>query len=81
MTCVMPYFVYQIDRNGEIPVLTHLETFDAFRDAKADARRRRAEMTDTTKKQIKIVFADNTDTAVAHLLERREAPILKEWEK
>ena len=77
----MPYFIYQIDRSGDTPVLTHLKTFDAFRDAKDDARRRRAQMTDAAKKQVKIVFADDTDTAVARLLEPRVAPILKEWEK
>lgn len=77
----MPYFVYKITA-GTTPLLkdlTLLTRCDAFKDAKEFARSERAEAGPAT--TIKVMFADTELQAEEQLLEAREAPVLREWEK
>jgi len=79
----MPYFVYKI-LAGPTPTfkeLTLLNRFAAFKDAKQFARNQRAESGTGAAVTIKVMFADTELQAEEQLLETREAPILREWEK
>lgn len=71
----MPYLVYKI-RGDEY---THLETFDAYIEARNRVRKLRAENDDDA--VMRLIFAADHEEAVALLREKRAAPILKEWEK
>ncbi len=75
----MPYFVYRV-RPGPgalIKQLTLLARFDKFAEAKRHARGLRASGED----EIKVTFADTELQAEEQLQEKREAPVLREWEK
>ncbi|HED14239.1 MAG TPA: hypothetical protein ENI62_11420 [Gammaproteobacteria bacterium] len=79
----MPYFIYRI-LPGPTKVITTLEKlqqFDNFQEAKTSARNLRAEQSVEDSSQIKVMFAANQLRAEEELLEKREAPILREWEK
>jgi len=79
----MPYFVYRISA-GATPLikdLTLLKRFAAFKEAKQFARRERAAHGADTPATIKVMFAENELQAEEQLLEAREAPVLREWEK
>ena len=78
----MAYFVYKISA-GATPLLkelTLLERFEAFKDAKEFARERRSQL-DLESVTIKVIFAETELHAEEQLLEAREAPVLREWEK
>jgi len=77
----MPYYVYRI-RSGPtalVKQLELLEEFEVYKEAQDFAKRTRAEQTDAS--QIKVMFADNQLQAEEQLMEKREKPILREWEK
>ena len=80
----MPYFIYKIfDRGGE-KELEYVEEYEAFVDAKKRARAMRAEAPPPVAGvgyTVKIMFAGARGEAEAQLAEKREAPILREWEK
>ena len=57
------------------------ERFDVYKDAKALARKMRAELPTGDPTIIKIIFANDQLEAEQRLTEVREKPILKEWEK
>jgi len=67
----MPYFIYQIEADKKLELL---HTFPKYRDAKAQAKSLRAELTDDTA-NIKIIFASNPTEAERLLLTPREAPV------
>jgi len=78
----MPYFVYKITE-GPTELIKNLEKlaeFDSYKEAKNNARELRSSLTDG-KQQIKVMFADNALQAEELLMEKRDEPILKEWEK
>lgn len=79
----MPYFVFSLNKgtNGVIRDAQMLDQFDDYKQAKLFARERRAQDDVKQAEDIKIMFADNIDHAEYHLLENRDAPILREWEK
>ncbi len=79
----MPYFVYRITESAGAFVknLEHVQTFDKFRDAKLHAKQLRADMTAGDPAQIKVMFAENQLEAEELLQEKREKPIVMEWEK
>ncbi|MGD2076412.1 MAG: hypothetical protein PVI91_01930 [Gammaproteobacteria bacterium] len=79
----MPYFIYKITAGPTetLKKLEKLEQHDAFKDAKKRAREMRAAMNEGDTTQIKVMFADSELEAEEKLLEKREAPILREWEK
>jgi hypothetical protein len=80
----MPYFVYHITQ-GPTALIKHLELqqeFEHYRDAREFARSARGKLnSDQSPPQVKVIFAANSLEAEERLLEHREKPILREWEK
>ena len=77
----MPYYVFRIQA-GPAAIVKQLELiqeFEVYKEAQDFAKRTRAEQTDDS--QIKVMFADNQLQAEEQLMEKREKPILREWEK
>ncbi len=77
----MPYYVFRIQA-GPTAIVKQLELlkeFEVYKDAQNFAKQTRAEQTDDS--QIKVMFADNQLQAEEQLMEKREKPILREWEK
>ena len=79
----MPYYIYKITEGPTdlLKTLEKMEQFDAFKEAKQRARSLRADMAETDKWIIKVMFADSELEAEEKLMEKREQPILREWEK
>jgi hypothetical protein len=79
----MPYYIYKITPGPTnlTKSLEKLEQYDTFKEAKQRARAMRAESDDSDPSIIKVMFADNELDAEEKLLEKREQPILREWEK
>jgi hypothetical protein len=55
--------------------------FENFKQAKTEVRRLRAEQPLQDNRSYKIMFAENTAEAEQQLIEYREEPVAKEWEK
>lgn len=79
----MPYYVYkilptvsQIVKNLEL-----VAEYENYKEAKNLAKTKRAEQPADDKATYKVIFADNSLQAEEQLMEHREAPILREWEK
>jgi 16S rRNA U516 pseudouridylate synthase RsuA-like enzyme len=79
----MPYYIYKITAGPTalVKTLEKLEQHDSFKEAKARARTMRASIGEGDDHQIKVMFADTELEAEEKLMEKREAPILREWEK
>jgi hypothetical protein len=79
----MPYFVFRILQSSPEAAkqLEFQDVFDEYREAKSYVRSRRAEQAPEDSATIKMVFAASEVEAQSRLLEHREAPILREWEK
>lgn len=79
----MPYYIYKITAGPTalVKTLEKLDQCDSFKEAKARARSMRAALSEGDNDQIKVMFADNELEAEEQLMEKREAPILREWEK
>lgn len=79
----MPYYIYRIipGPTDLTKSLEKLEQHETFKAAKQRARAMRADAGDTGNSTIKIMFADNELDAEEKLMEKREQPILREWEK
>jgi len=78
----MPYFVYQISE-GATNIVKNLEKiaeFEAYKEAKNHARDIRPDVVNEST-QVRVVFADNALHAEELLMEKREKPIMAEWEK
>ena len=79
----MPYFIYKINA-GPTALIKQLEKIavhDDFKTAKNAARDLRAEQSADDTANYKVIFAANALAAEEQLMEQREAPILREWEK
>ena len=76
----MKYFVFKILPNV-INKLELIKTFESFKDAKNFAREMSVQNSPDNPEMFKIVFAENELEAELMLSEKREKPILKEWEK
>lgn len=77
----MKYFVYHITSiSSVVKNLKVVESFDKYKDARSLARSLRAEQKDD-KVSYQVIFAENEFDAEEKLQEKREAPILEEWEK
>jgi hypothetical protein len=79
----MPYYLFKIsarDSIGLVKDLELLEVFDAFRDAKTEAKKLRSEQAEDGF-SYKVMFADNQLSAEEQLLEKREKPVLMEHER
>ncbi len=79
----MPYFVYQIKPaiSNLVKNLERLEEFEAYKEAKDFVKDKRKQLSNEDKTIYKIIFADNALQAEEQLMEKREAPIVLEWEK
>jgi methionine synthase II (cobalamin-independent) len=79
----MPYYLYKIipGPTDLLKTLEKIEEHDSFKEAKQRARSLRAEMTASENYSIKVMFADSELQAEEQLMEKREQPILREWEK
>ncbi len=79
----MPYYIYRITPGPTnlTRTLEKLEHHDAFKVAKNRAREMRADLDDNDNRVIKVVFAESELQAEEMLMEKREQPILREWEK
>lgn len=79
----MPYFIYRITPGPTdlTKTLEKLEQHETFKAAKNRAREMRAELDNTDNRIIKVVFAESELRAEEMLMEKREQPILREWEK
>lgn len=79
----MPYYLFKISSRDSIDLVKDLElveVFEAFRDAKIEAKKLRSEQDDNDF-SYKVMFADNQLSAEEQLLEKREKPVLMEHER
>jgi len=76
----MPYFVFKC-QNNKFRSVDHIEAFESFKEAKALVKNLRAKNSLGDPLAYKVVFADDLLEAEMLILEKREAPILREWEK
>ena len=78
----MPYFIFRFYKSGEeITDLEYVDSIDNFKQAKAQVRQMRAAIAKDNAQIVRMVFAGTREEATARLLEKRIAPILREWEK
>lgn len=79
----MPYFVYKIlpSVSNIVKNLEKLDEFEIFKEAKTFAREQREALAEGDETIIKIIHAKNSLEAEELLSEKREEPILREWEK
>jgi hypothetical protein len=77
----MPYYVFRIQSGPTAIVkqLDLLQEFEVFKEAQDFAKQTRTQITDNS--QVKVMFADNQLQAEEQLMEKRDKPILREWEK
>jgi hypothetical protein len=79
----MPYYLYKISTLEGIDLVKNLELvnqFDLFKEAKTLAKKLRSEQDDESS-IYKVMFAENQLLAEEQLLEKREKPILMEYER
>jgi hypothetical protein len=79
----MPYYLFKISRRDELELIKHLElqqTFDAFKPAQSEARKLRAEQPPDGV-TYKVMFAESQLAAEEILLEKRDKPVLMEYER
>ena len=79
----MPYSIYKI-QSGPSAIVKQLEKIEEHEDYKAaknQVRSMRAEQDANDTAMLKVIFAKNELEAEEQLSEKREAPILREWEK
>jgi hypothetical protein len=79
----MPYYVYKI-RPGITDLVKPLEKiaeFENFKEAKQFVRDKRTGEDGGGAVTYKIIFAETSLEAEERLQERRDAPIVREWEK
>ena len=79
----MPYYIYKIiaGPTNLLKTLEKIEQYDSFKEARQHARSLRVGMTDNDDYTVKVMFADSELEAEEKLMEKREQPILREWEK
>jgi hypothetical protein len=79
----MPYYIYKITPGPTdlLKTLEKIEQHESFKEAKQRARGLRAQMAETENSIIKVMFAESELQAEEQLMEKREQPILREWEK
>lgn len=79
----MPYYLFKISAAAPTDLVKKLELldqFDQFRPAKHTAKQLRRE-TDSDEFTFKVVFADSQLHAEELLMEKRERPVLMEYER
>ena len=79
----MPYYLFKIstpDGMDLIKNLELLEVYEAFREAKKSAKKMRSQAK-AADFEYKVMFAENQLSAEEQLLEKREKPVLMEFER
>jgi hypothetical protein len=76
----MPYFVFKY-QNNKFRSVEHIDTFDVYRDARALLKDLRKKKSPDNPNAYKVVYAEDMLEAEMLILEKRDAPILREWEK
>ena len=79
----MPYYVYKISA-GITDLLKNVDLqseFESFKEAKNYVKENRPQVASDENSTLKIIFAENALQAEEQLMEKRDAPILQEWEK
>jgi len=79
----MPYYIYKISP-GPTDIIKNLELlthFEVFKEAKNFAKTARIDIPDDSNVTIKVIFADTELDAEEKLSEKRQASIVREWEK
>lgn len=76
----MPYFVYHIEQPQDKAVkeLTHIETFDNYKDARSLAREKRAELPKGGTEDVRLIFAKTQVEAEKLLSAPREERVVGE---
>ncbi|GMQ87361.1 MAG: hypothetical protein BMS9Abin08_0562 [Gammaproteobacteria bacterium] len=79
----MPYYIYRITPGPTnlLKTLEKLEQHDSYKDARNSARSLRCTVAEGDNLIIKVMFAGSELEAEQQLMEKREEPILREWEK
>lgn len=79
----MPYFIYKItsDESSGAKKLDMLREHDNFKIAKQEVRAMRQSTEGGDNTTYKVIFAADPGEAERRLLEHREQPVIKEWEK
>lgn len=77
------YFIFKISQGpaGMIKKLEKINQHDSYREAKNQVRSLRSAQIATDNAMFKIIFADSELDAEQKLQEKRDAPIVQEWEK
>ena len=76
----MSYFVFKYQDN-KFRSVEHIDTFESYKEAKALLKKLRKEKSPNNPDTYKLVYAENMLEAEMLILEKRDAPILREWEK
>jgi len=76
----MPYFVFKYQDN-KFRSVDHMDTFETYKEAKALVKGLRVKHSPENPNTYKVVFAQDMLEAEMLVLEKRDAPILREWEK
>ncbi len=79
----MPYYLYKISSRGSIDLIKQLElleVYDAFKAAKREAKRLRGDLP-LEGGSYKVMFAQTQLEAEEKLQEKREKPVLMEYER
>lgn len=79
----MPYYIYIVTAAdaGTKKSVEHVSDYENFKLAKTEVRKLRSEQPLGDDQAYKIIFATDTAEAEQRLVEYREEPIAKEWEK
>lgn len=79
----MPYYIYTVTTIDTTTKKTveRISEFENFKLAKTEVRRLRSEAPLQDNQSYKIIFAEDTAEAEQRLIEYREEPVAKEWEK
>lgn len=79
----MPYYLYKISARDDLTMIKQLQllqVYDAFKAAKNEARKLRAEQP-LAGVSYKVMFAGNQLEAEEKLMEKRDKPVLMEHER
>ena len=79
----MPYYLFKMSSTESydlVKKLKLLERFDHFKEAKNSAKRLRVE-SNSDELIFKVIFADNQLQAEELLMEKRDKPVLMEYER
>ncbi len=77
------YFIFKISSvpTGVVKRLSKIDRYDSYRDAKQRVKQLRLDQDAGDTSTYKIIFAESELDAEDKLGEKREAPVIQEWEK